>query len=392
MPDTPAPASPSAAASRGAASATPVPAARAFAPVDQLPARRELPDPFEFTDGSRVAARADWQRRRAELKELVQHYAYGHQPPAPDQLEVVAVAGPKGQGTGSTSSLTLNVRVRVGERQGGFAIALTLPAGTGPFPAFISAGGLNLPQFLERGYAVAEFNPRDVAADSAGRGGIFYAFYPESDAGALMAWAWGFSRVVDALAQLSTIRVDQLAVTGHSRFGKAALVAGAFDERIALTAPASSGLAGTGNYRFFFEAQGKNEKIENITGAFPYWFTPALLGFVGRAERLPFDQHALMAIVAPRALLTTVGTADHWANPRGTELTHQAAKIVYEYLGAPGSIGIQLRPGTHAMTEADFEAMLDFADTRVRGKHDEASFDKLLFPRPVAAIPWLAPG
>jgi hypothetical protein len=357
--------------------------------VDQLPARRELPDPFEFLDGSRVNGAADWQRRRAELKELVQYYEYGHQPPAPDQLQVVA-AGPRGQGV--ASSLTLNVLLRVGERQGGFPITLALPSGAGPFPVFISAGGLNLPQFLERGYAVAELNPRDVAADSPGRGGLFYTLYPESDAGALMAWAWGFSRVVDALARLSTIRIDQLAVTGHSRFGKAALVAGAFDDRIGLTVPASSGLAGNGNYRFFFEAEGKNERIENITGAFPYWFTPALLGFVGRTERLPFDQHALMAIVAPRALLTTVGTADHWANPRGAELTHQAAKIVYEYLGAPGSIGIQLRPGAHSMTEADFEAMLDFADARLRGKPNDTNFDRRLFPKPAAAIPWVAPG
>lgn len=391
MLDTPVAARSSAAASSaGGASAGVEPAVRAFPDAEQLPARRELPDPFQFVDGSRVKERAEWRRRRAELKELVQHYAYGHQPPAPDQVEVAAAADTKGQGAGSFR--TLNVRVRVGERQGGFPIALALPAGTGPFPVFISAGGLSLPQFLQRGYAVAELNPRDVAADSAGRGGIFYALYPESDAGALMAWAWGFSRVVDALAQLSTIRIDQLAVTGHSRFGKAALVAGAFDDRIALTVPASSGLAGTGNYRFFFEDEGKNERIENITGAFPYWFTPALLGFVGRPERLPFDQHALMALVAPRALLTTVGTADHWANPRGTELTHQAAKVVYDYLGAPENIGIQLRPGRHAMTEADFKAMLDFADTRWLGKPGPARFDKVLFPKPAAAIPWVAPG
>jgi glucuronyl esterase-like protein len=385
MPDTPAPAS-----SRGGAE----PGARALATAEQLPARRELPDPFEFIDGSRVKGKVDWQRRRAELAELVQHYAYGHQPPAPDQVEVVAAAGAHGQGlaTAVPRTLDVKVRLRVGERRGGFSFALALPAGTGPFPVFISAGGLSLPLFLERGYAVAELNPRDVAADSAGRGGLFYTLYPETDAGALMAWAWGFSRVVDALAQLSTIRVDQVALTGHSRFGKAALVAGAFDPRIALTVPASSGLGGTGNYRFFFEAEGKNERIENITGAFPYWFTPALLGFVGHAERLPFDQHALMALVAPRALLTTVGTADHWANPRGTELTHQAAQIVYAYLGVPQNIGIQLRPGTHAMTEADFEAMLDFADTRLRSKPSRVRFDKLLFPKPAAAIPWVAPG
>jgi endo-1,4-beta-xylanase len=206
-----------------------------------------------------------------------------------------------------------------------------------------------------------------------------------------MAWAWGFSRAVDAVSSLPSIRRDALAVTGHSRFGKAALVAGAFDERIALTVPASSGLGGVGNYRFFFETQGKNEKIENIVGRFPYWFTPVFREFVGNTARLPFDQHSLMALVAPRALLVTVGTDDAWANPRGSELSYSAARRVYEYLGAGARIGIQIGRGPPPLARGYFAALLDFADAQLLGRARARRFDALTFPGTPAAMPWAKP-
>jgi glucuronyl esterase-like protein len=376
-----------------AASVTATPPAAHLASPDELPNIPELPDPFLFLDGSRVRTASDWQRRRSELKELIQFYEYGHMPPPPDKL-AVAVRVSDGPTGSRATLLTLDLTLSVGDIGGAFPVSVALPSGPGPFPAFISTGGLKQQMFLERGYAVVEFNPRDVAADAAGRQGPFYTLYPETDAGALMAWAWGFGRVVDALASVSSIRPDRLAVTGHSRFGKAALLAGAFDERIALTLPASSGLAGTGNYRYFFEASGENEKIENITGRFPYWFTPRLASFVGHPERLPFDQHSLMALVAPRALLTTSGTEDSWGNPAGTQLSHEAAQLVYTALGVPERIGIHFRAGGHPMSDEDFSAMLDFADAQPAGDKRPAAFDRLAFPHRGDALSWaaLAPG
>jgi hypothetical protein len=356
----------------------------ALPPAAALPAVEALPDPFAFSAGGRVIDRADWSRRRGELRRLMQHYEYGELPEGPERVDVAASAGD------SPSQRQLTVTVSTGGRSAAFPLRVRVPPGAGPFPTFIGAGALNDPLFLSRGFAVAELELPRIAGDDASRSGVFYSLYPDSSAGVLAAWAWGFSRAVDALASLREVNAAELAVTGHSRNGKAALLAGALDGRIALTVPAASGLGGTGNYRFFYEAGGKNEKIENITARFPYWFSPRLQEFVGRPERLPFDQHALMALVAPRLLLTTIGTEDHWANPRGTQLTHLAAQRVYQFLGAPDRIGIHYRPGGHPMTDQDFTAMLDYADLHWRGKKPSSSFDGLPYPEEPRAMPWAA--
>ena len=358
--------------------------ATGFPAPSALPVVHELPDPFAFSAGGRVTTRADWLRRRHELSRAIQYYEYGPLPTAPTTVQATrpdrAAAAP----------WALKVTVTGETRSGTFPIRVSLPEGTGPFPAFISAGNLKREheRFTKRGYAVVEVPLREVAPDSPDRTGTFYTLYPDSPAGVLMAWAWGFQRVVDALASLPEIRVDRLAVTGHSRYGKAALVAAALDERIALTVPASSGLGGTGNYRFFYEDAGRNERIENIVGRFSYWFSPRLAEFVGQPERLPFDQHSLMALVAPRGLLITMGEEDAWANPQGTQSSFRAARRVYDFLDAARSIGIAYRPGGHSMVSDDFDAMLDFADRLYASGASERVFDRSPYPEEPAALPW----
>src|SRR5262249_57090252 len=98
-------------------------------------------------------------------------------------------------------------------------------------------------EVIKRGYALAEFDRREIARDSKEAGGPLYDVMPEitGDCGALCAWAWGFSRVIDGLVQLDSIDPRKIVITGHSRSGKVALLAGALDERVAITAPAGSG-------------------------------------------------------------------------------------------------------------------------------------------------------
>jgi acetyl esterase/lipase len=175
---------------------------------------------------------------------------------------------------------------------------------------------------------------------------------------------------------------QHIAVTGHSRGGKAALLAGALDERIALTAPNASGCGGAGCYRVLGE---KSEDIAAITNRFSYWFHPRLKEFVSHVDQLPFDQHSLKALVAPRAQLSTEGLDDLWANPYGTQVSFVAARKVYEFLGAAGKIGIHFREGKHAHTAEDWQALLDFADLQFFGKNTETRFDKLPFA--VASTP-----
>jgi hypothetical protein len=346
--------------------------------VEQLPSIAELPDPFVFQDGTRVKTPLDWQRRRAELAQLLLYYQYGRMPPPFGNV--------KGEELSSTPNQELEAtekRIKLTMGPGAkltVPLELTIPLGRGPFPVIIR-GDLcwgkakpPIPQkVIQRGYILAEFDRTAIVPDKNDRTQAAWALYPEFDWGALSAWAWGFHRVVDYLVTLDYVDPQRIAVTGHSRGGKTALLAGALDERIALTVPNNSGCGGAGCYRH----QGpKSEDIRAITSRFPHWFSPRFPQFVGRVHRLPFDQHSLKALVAPRALLTTEALGDLWANPEGTQVSHQAAKPVFEFLGAGEKLGIYFRPGKHEHNADDWEVLLDFADWQLRGKPPTRRFDQ----------------
>src|SRR5205085_10381446 len=153
---------------------------------------------------------------------------------------------------------------------------LSVPAGKGAFPVIIR-GDLGwgrvdpaiVAEITKRGYILAEFSRVEIAPDSAEKGGV-YAAYPDYEGGRLAAWAWGYHRVVDyLLTQKDLVDPKRIAITGHSRGGKAALLAGATDTRIALTAPNNSGCGGAGCYRFPGD---KSEGIADILKNFPFWF------------------------------------------------------------------------------------------------------------------------
>src|SRR2546423_8240418 len=115
---------------------------------------------------------------------------------------------------------------------------------------------------------------------------------------AIAAWAWGISRVIDYLLTLKEIDREKIAVVGHSRNGKATLLAAALDERIALAIPLQAGCGGTAPSR------GKvGESVKQINDHFPHWFDGAFKGFNTMPDRLPFDQHCLVALAAPRPVL-----------------------------------------------------------------------------------------
>jgi endo-1,4-beta-xylanase len=242
--------------------------------------------------------------------------------------------------------------------------------------------------FTRRGYVVAECSFNEIAIDNKAKAriaGVYELFGDTIDCGGLMAWAWGVSRVLDALETVDKIDLQKAIVTGHSRYGKAALIAGAFDERIALTVPSHSGCAGCSPYRFIY---GRSEQLHNIVGAFPYWFRPDFNQFVGKVERLPVDQHLLIALVAPRALLATEGTQDTWINPEGSQLTHLAAKKVYDFLKTGDKISIRFRPVGHIPSTED---LLDYADHVFKNKSLPEQFGKLPYKEEKNGFTWDAP-
>jgi hypothetical protein len=355
--------------------------------ASELPAVRSLPDPFAFASGARVQDLEDWRERRRELARLAQHYQYGTLPPPPESV------------TAALHGKTLTISVAANGRRVSFDAGVSLPDGEGPFPAFVFLVGRAPPleAFTRRGYAALSLDTKQIAGDESPSRGAFYTLYPDSDAGVLLAWAWAVHRVVDVARSVPELDAARIAVNGFSRWGKASLLASALDERIALTVPSSSGLSGAGPYRYFYEDPAdpstRNEKISNIVGYAPQWFTPRFSAFLPHVERLPHDQHSIMALVAPRPLLITTGTRDHWCNPRGSALALRAAQKVYAWLGATERLGSSWDDAAHECSESHVRDMLDFADVHLAGAAASRSFLTLPneFPDDPAAHPWSAP-
>jgi hypothetical protein len=241
----------------------------------------------------------------------------------------------------------------------------------------------NIERSIDRGYGVALFYNGDVEPDDKdSRDGVRFHILRKGagtldalDWGAVAAWAWGAHRVVDYLVKDPNVDAKRIAVVGHSRNGKAALVAGAFDERISLVIPLQAGCGGTAPSRGTV-----GESVKQINTSFPHWFNANYKQFNDRPELLPFDQNALIALCAPRAVLLANAEQDTWANPHGQFEVLKAADLVYRLLGVEAlashtfpamstlmssRLGYFIRPGVHSMTRADWDVFLDFADRQL---------------------------
>jgi hypothetical protein len=407
---------------------TPAPAAPPdFPGPDQLPSRPEMPDPLVMLDGTRVTTPADWSAgRRPELKALFEHYMYGKAPAAPDRVAAKVEREDKGFLGGKATLKEVTLTYGLAGTPPIHLLLIVPNDRRGPAPVFL---GLNfygnhtvvddprvaaptvwVPErsgtakekektktktkangagsgrgsqvdtwaadtVIGRGYALATFYSGDVAPDHAGHADGVHPHYPGHDWGTVRAWAWGLSRAADYLVSDSDVDRGRIAVVGHSRLGKAALVAGAFDERFRVVIPHQAGCGGSAPSRGTV-----GESVKQINDRFPHWFNAAFKQFNDRPDRLPFDQNALVALVAPRAVLFTNATEDTWANPEGQFQVLKAAAPVYALLGAGGlaadampetgklvtsTLGYAIRPGKHSMTREDWSFFLDFADTHL---------------------------
>jgi hypothetical protein len=372
--------------------------------------------------GKRVETREQWvNQRRPELKELFQYYMYGTMPPPPAKIEATVdreVAGYFG-GKATLREVTIAFGPPKAPR---IHLLMLVPNARKPAPVFLGlsfsgnhtvlkdpdirlpAGWMRSPspgvkdnratdagrgrevdvwaveQSIDRGYAVALFYHGDVAPDKPGHTEGVHPHYLKPgqtepgphDWGTIAAWAWGMHRVVDYLVTDKDIDAKRIAGVGHSRLGKTALLAAAFDERIALAIPLQAGCGGTAPSR------GKiGESVAQINKAFPHWFDAEFKLFNDCPDRLPFDQHCLIALVAPRPVLLANAVEDTWANPAGQFEMLKAADPVYRLLGVEGlkadqmppvgklvdsRLGYYIRPGKHSMTKGDWKVFLDFAD------------------------------
>ena len=336
-----------------------------------FPILETLPDPFASSNGQRVQTPDDWRRRRDEIKTLLAFYEYGHLPPA-TSVRLLQTTNLSDENGTHREHLLIGCGPNDNVQ---FTLDLHIPSGnTGPFPVVLTGDALAPPndEVNARGYIVAHFDRSAFAPDDASRKGGIYALYPDTDCGTLGGWAWGYARVIDYLATRCDVKADQIAVVGHSRGGKAALIAGAFDERIALTVSAQSGTGGASPFRL----QGKNsESLAQATARFNHWFGPHLQRFAGREAQLPFDQHFLLALIAPRNLLLLNAFDDPYSNLDAANQTFRASREVFDFLGARNNVGLHLRAGKHSFDAADWRALLDFADRQFEGRKTATGFD-----------------
>ena len=255
---------------------------------------------------------------------------------------------------------------------------------------------------LARGYGMATACYGDVFPDRpngraasalASLGRPVTGELPADEPGAIAAWAWQLSRILDWLVTLPEVDAGKVLVLGHSRNGKAALWAGACDERFAMVVSNESGCGGAA-----LERRSYGETIGAITKRFPHWFCPAFATYAGREANLPCDQHVLLTLTAPRPLYVASAVEDRWADPRGEFLAAVAASPVWKLFGLDGlgtgdypavdspvggTIGYHVRSGKHDLLEEDWVRFADFADCTVRGLEPAADQPQPVEFRPV---------
>ncbi|KAB5540585.1 hypothetical protein GE09DRAFT_969860 [Coniochaeta sp. 2T2.1] len=295
-----------------------------------------LPDPFTFAGGTKVTTREQWTCRQAEISSLFQKYELGTYPPKPSTVSA------------TYSGNTLSISVSNAGKSISFSVTINKPSGSGPFPAIINYGTLGASIPVPAGVATILFDNDGMAAqqDGSSRGkGKFYDLYGSShNAGALTAWAWGVSRIIDALeltkAQ-TAIDPARIGVTGCSRNGKGAFVAGALEPRIALALPQESGAGGAGCWRLetWQNANGYSvQDAKEIVGE-NVWFSPNFNSFVNNINQLPFDHHMLAALVSPRPLYIMENPDYEWLGKLSTYGCMGAARKQYQALGALNNFG-----------------------------------------------------
>lgn len=243
-----------------------------------------------------------------------------------------------------------------------------------------------LEMIVKRGYALVTMDYQDIYPDNpAGEPLSVISLFPPSKDNdtkwqAIGAWAWGSSRMADWVEQQPWADQDRLVIMGHSRQGKAALWTGAQDTRFRVVISNDSGCGGAALSKRQF-----GEDIATIVNSFPHWFCPAFNQYADREESLSFDQHYLLAMIAPRHLYVASAQEDRWADPKGEFLATVATAPVYRLYGLDGIVGSQMpaihqplmqhtgyhiRAGVHDVTDYDWQCYLDFCDKAFSIKQD----------------------
>ena len=364
---------------------------------DKVPAFT-LPELLRTENGKAVTSVKQWEKvRRPELLALFEDQMYGQAPEVPEALHFKVLS----QGEAFDGrALRKEVGVYFDAAETAYLKLLLYSPNIGkPAPVFLGVNffgnhtlcddpAVSLPDtlryrpdfildargsqshrwpvqyLLEHGYAVATFCCEDVAPD----------YDDGKNQNTLAAWAWGLSRALDYLQTDPDVDGGRVAVFGHSRMGKAALWAGARDQRFAMVISNASGCGGAALSRRRY-----GETLRRINIRFPHWYCANFHQYGDNEDVMPFDQHELLALIAPRPLYLESGSEDRWSDPCGEYLSLVEASPVYRLYGFDtftsreqpavecpeihGVTGYHIRRGKHEILLYDWEQYVRFADT-----------------------------
>ena len=364
-----------------------------FTAFGQAYSRAELPPLLEFLDGRKVEALDDWEERREEIRSLLIKYFIGSFPAETPKNVGAKVISEKVHDDGSIRRrirVTLDTPNRVD-----FEMALWLPDGKDRFPLLLTA-----PRFyqrywaedaLKRGYAVCLFPGVDShhrEADYPGYDSVWQTVrkeYSKATWTEISTKGWLASRCIDYLLgdqSVAEIDADKIAIIGFSRYGKQAMIAGAFDERISCVVARSPGSPASCPYRF----TSRNTYAEAPSDFPSEWFLPSLRNFTGRENELPIDAHGWYGLIAPRHCLIHTAHNDGAEPTFAVEKAYIEGRSVYRLLGAEQNLRIDYRIGGHSsgpppeqVSRADRQRNLDWMDLAFgRGSTKHVEFPEQL--------------
>ena len=378
-----------------------------------------LPDVLVFNDGTPVASKKDWDKRRSEIYSIFEKEVFGVVPEWKGQVKPTLVSEKADALDGIAKRKEVRLDFINGDRKVSVMVLIYLPLNSKNAPVFLSYNfdgnhtttmepGVLLPdswvsnnkaygitdsranekgrggavsrwpmkEIVSRGFGVVTVYYGDVDPDfdDGFKNGIQQLFDAKRDSaswGSIAVWSWGLSRVMDYFETDKDINAKRVIMMGHSRLGKTALWAGASDLRFAMTVSNNSGCGGAALSRRKF-----GETVGRINTAFPHWFCDNFKKYNLKEEVMPVDQHELLALIAPRPVYVASAAEDLWADPRGEFLSCVFASPVYELLGMKGlpsnvmpalstplmgTIAYHIRPGKHDVMLYDWQRYMDFA-------------------------------
>lgn len=351
--------------------------------IESLLNARKLPSLLQFENGDAVTAET-WEKRRKELLSILEREIYGVAPAAPDTVRATVTPNKKKYGDCGGAAVISDVTLEFDTDRGSFSlpVAEAVPKHDGRIPVFVFLNFMpEIPhkyfpteELMDAGCAVVRIYYNDVSVDQEdGFTTGLAAMYDRErySWGKIRMWAFAASRVMDYLETTDYADLSRVAVIGHSRLGKTALVAAAYDERFALACSNDSGCSGAAITR-----EKLGERVKQITKNFPYWFCEKYRDYIEREDAMPFDQHFLVGAIAPRRVSIGSATEDEWACPSSEYLCACAASPAWElnrrvgfvhpdrlpdacenFTG--GSISYHLRRGTHYLSRHDWHVYLD---------------------------------